>query len=113
MLASFGRHEAPVLADVPGLVPGEAVFVVAGQFANQKGQPLVSEWIAIPSWGSDAMDVEPFAEFVERIGLGRTPFANIGAEVDVQQLTAVSRSGRARPDVGGGRGAELRRRYGS
>ena len=88
MLASFGRHEAPVLAGVPGLEPGEAVFVVAGQVANQKGQPLVSEWIAIPSWGSGAMDVEPFAEFAERIGLGRIPFANVGAEVDVEQLEA-------------------------
>ena len=89
MLASFGRHEAPVLAGVPGLVPGEAVFVVAGQVANRQGQPLVSEWIAIPSWGSDATDVEPFAGFAERIGLGRTPFANVGAEVDVEQLMAV------------------------
>ena len=30
MLASFGRHEAPVLAGVPGLLQGAAVFVVAG-----------------------------------------------------------------------------------
>ena len=89
MLASFGRHEAPVLAGVPGLAPGEAVFVLAGQVANQKGQPLVSEWIAIPSRGSDAMDVVPFVQFAERLGLGRTPLANVGAEVDVEQLKAV------------------------
>ena len=53
MLASFGRHEAPILVGVPGLFQGDAVFVVAGQVANRQGQPLVSEWIAIPSWGSD------------------------------------------------------------
>ena len=88
MLASFGRHEAPVLAGVPGLSQGAAVFVVAGQVANRQGQPLVSEWIAIPSWGSDPTDVEPFAGFAERLGLGRTPFANVGAEVDVEQLMA-------------------------
>ena len=88
MLASFGRHEAPVLAGVPGLSQGEAVFVVAGQVANRQGQPLVAEWIAIPSWGSDPTDVEPFAGFAERIGLGSTPFANVGAEVDVKQLMA-------------------------
>ena len=86
MLASFGRHEAPVLAGVPGLEPGEAVFVMSGQVSNRKGQPLVSDWIAIPSWGSEAMDLEPFTEFAERIGLGHTPFANMGAEVDVKQL---------------------------
>lgn len=89
MLATFGRHEAPVLAGVPGLLQGEAVFVVTGQVANRKGQPLVTEWIAIPSWGSDATDVEPFEEFADRIGLGSTPIANVGAEVDVEQLTAV------------------------
>ena len=88
MLASFGRHEAPVLAGVPGLFQGEAVFVVAGQVANRQGQPLVAEWIAIPSWGSDPTDVEPFAGFAERIGLGSTPFANVGTEVDVEQLMA-------------------------
>ena len=88
MLASFGRHEAPLLAGVPGLSQGAAVFVVAGQVANRQGQPLVSEWIAIPSWGSDPTDVEPFAGFAERLGLGRTPFANVGAEVDVEQLMA-------------------------
>ena len=89
MLASFGRHEAPVLAEVPGLVPGEAAFVVAAQVANRQGRPLVSEWIAIPFSGSDATDIEPFAEFAERIGLGRTPFANTGAEVDVERLMVV------------------------
>lgn len=89
MLASFGRHEAPILAGVPGLFRDEAVFVVAGQVANRQGQPLVSEWIAIPSWGSDVTDVEPFAEFAEHIGLGRTPFANVGTKVDMEQLTGV------------------------
>ena len=34
------------------------------------------------------MDVEPFAGFAERIGLGHTPFANVGADVDVEKLTA-------------------------
>ena len=89
MLAAFGRHEAPVLAGVPGLVRNEAVFVVAGQVANRKGQPLVSEWIAVPSWGSDVTDVEPFAEFAERIGLGAAPFPNAGLEVDTKRLRAL------------------------
>ena len=89
MLASFGRHEAPILAGVPGLELGEAVFVVSGQVANRKGQPLVSEWIAIPSWGSGAIDLEPFDEFVQRIGLGAIRFANVRAKVDVEKLQAV------------------------
>ncbi len=89
MLASFGRHEAPILAGVPGLELGEAVFVLAGHVANRKGQPLVSDWIAVPFRGSEAMDVEPFAAYAKSIGLGRTLFANVGADVDVEQLKAV------------------------
>ena len=89
MLASFGRHEAPILAGVPGLEPGEAVFVASGQVANRKGQPLVSEWIAIPSWGSGPADLEPFAPFAKRIELGATRFANMGDGVDVEKLQTV------------------------
>ena len=89
MLAAFGRHEAPVLAGIPGLVRGEAVFVVAGQVANRKGQPLVSEWIAIPFRGPEALDVETFAEFAKRIGLGSVPFANAGVEVELEPLQAL------------------------
>jgi len=89
MLAAFGRHEAPVLAGVPGLEAGEAVFVVAGQVSNRKGQPLVQEWVAIPFRGEDATDVEPFAEFAKRIGLGHAAFANAGEEVDLERLQAV------------------------
>lgn len=86
MLASFGRHEAPVLSGVPGLVEDEAVVVVAGQVANRKGQPLVSEWIAIPFRGCEATDVEPFAEFAERVGLAREVFPNTCAATDVERL---------------------------
>ncbi|MDE2927977.1 MAG: helicase-related protein [Acidobacteriota bacterium] len=89
MLGSFGRHEAPVLAGVPGLDLGEAVFVLAGHVANRKGQPLVSDWIAVPFRGIEATDVEPFAEYAKNIGLGHTLFANVGADVDVEQLKTV------------------------
>ena len=89
MLASFGRHEAPILAGVPGLDPGEAVFVLAGHVANRKGQFLVSDWIAVPFRGSEAIDVEPFAAYAKSIGLGHNEFANVGADVDVEQLKAV------------------------
>ena len=102
MLASFGRHEAPILAGVPGLELDEAVFVVSGQVANRKGQPLVSEWVAIPSRGSSVLDVERFTEFARRIGLGDTLFANVGAEVDVEELQVLLREvvGLARMWVG-------------
>ena len=49
MLAAFGRSEAPILAGVPGFVPGEVVFVFSGLIPNQKSHPLVYEWMPCPS----------------------------------------------------------------
>ena len=37
MLAAFGRHEAPVLAGIPGLAPDETVFVVSGPVSSRMG----------------------------------------------------------------------------
>ena len=89
MLAAFGRHEAPVLAGVPDLESDEAVVIVSGQVANRKGHPLVSVWLAIRCSGNVAEDVEPFAAFAERVGLGHTSLPNPGVEVTVDRLRAV------------------------
>ena len=45
MLAAFGRHEAPVLAGVPGLAPDETVFVISGLVPNRKSHPLVIDLV--------------------------------------------------------------------
>ncbi len=89
MLAAFGRHEAPVLAGVPGLGSDEAVVIVSGQVANRKGHPLVSVWLAISSRGTEPADLELFGDFAERVGLGRTSLPNPGAEVAMDGLLAV------------------------
>ena len=47
ILAAFGRHEAPVLAGVPGLAPDETVFVISGLVPNRKRHPLVYEWVGV------------------------------------------------------------------
>ena len=47
MSAAFGRHEAPVLAGVPGFAPDETVFVLSGLVPNRRSHPLVYEWIGV------------------------------------------------------------------
>ena len=52
MLAAFGRHEAPVLAGVPGLAADETVFVLSGLVPNRRSHPLLYEWIAVAYRGA-------------------------------------------------------------
>ena len=47
ILAAFGRHEAPVLAGVPGLAPDKTVFVISGLVPNRKRHPPVYEWVGV------------------------------------------------------------------
>ena len=87
MLAAFGRHEAPVLAGVPGLAPDETVFVVSGLVPNRKSHPLVYEWVGITFRGENFVSLTTFDEVIERTGLGGgTAIANRGLPVDVEAL---------------------------
>ncbi len=87
VLAAFGRSEAPVLAGVPGLVPGEAVFVFSGLVPNRKSHPLVHEWIAVSFRDGALSELIPFTNLVERTGLGRRGHANRQPPVDVPSLS--------------------------
>ena len=87
MLAAFGRHEAPVLAGVPGLAPDETVFVVSGLVPNRKSHPLVYEWVGITFRSERFVSLTTFDEVIERTGLGGgTAIANRGQPVDVATL---------------------------
>ena len=97
MLAAFGRSEAPILAGVPGFVPGEAVLVFSGLVPNQKSHPLVYEWIAVSFRDGALSELIPFETLIERTGLGRRATANLRQPVDVAALSrllpgAVSRA---------------------
>ena len=88
MLAAFGRHEAPILAGVPGFAPDETVFVVSGLVPNRKSHPLVYEWVGITFRGDNFVSLTTFDEVIERTGLGGgTAIANRGLPVDVEALT--------------------------
>ena len=76
MSAAFGRHEAPVLAGVPGLAPDETVFVLSGLVPNRRSHPLVYEWICVAYRGGRFEALAPFGGLLARTGLGRGPVAN-------------------------------------
>ena len=78
MSAAFGRHEAPVLAGVPGLAPDETVFVLSGLVPNRRSHPLVYEWIGVAYRGGRFEALVAFDDLLARTGLGRGPVPNRG-----------------------------------
>ncbi len=80
---AFPRHCAPVLQLSDGLEPGEVVMVFQGTIPNQKGVPVVQEWVAVRFAGSGlkVAGVEPFEAVAERLQLGRKPYANPDAPI--------------------------------
>ena len=88
---AFPRHCAPVLQLSEGLEPGEVVMVLQGTIPNQKGMPVVQEWVAVRFAGSglNVAAVEPFEAVAERLQLGREVYANTNAAIPLhlrQQL---------------------------
>ena len=70
----FPRHCAPVLNIREGLDPGEVVMVLQGTIPNQKGNPVIQEWVAVRFLGTGLKveSVDPFvnvakdSDWVER-----------------------------------------------
>ena len=97
MLALFGRHEAPVLAGLPGLAPDEAVFLLSGLVPNRKSHPLVHEWVGVGFRDGTFESLVEFDELLERVGLDGGRVANRGLRPDEERLarllpTAVQRA---------------------
>ena len=86
MAATFGRHEAPILAEVPGLSSTETAFVLAGLVPNRRGHPLVQEWVVIRHDANGFTQPQPFDKFLHRTGLGRQAMPNRRLPLDVAAL---------------------------
>ena len=84
--AAFGRHEAPVLAGVPGLAADETVFVLSGLVPNRRSHPLLYEWIAVTYRGARYGGVIPLEELLARTGFGRDEVPNRGRRPDIEAL---------------------------
>ena len=89
MLAAFGRHEAPVLAGVPGLAADETVFVLSGLVPNRRSHPLLYEWIAVAYRRTRFEAIVPFDEMLARTGLGRNGVANRSLQADTDALRSL------------------------
>ena len=89
MLAAFGRHEAPVLAGVPGLAANETVFVLSGLVPNRRSHPLLYEWIAVAYRGARFEAVVTFDEMLARTGFGRDGVANRSLQADTDALRSL------------------------
>ncbi len=89
MLASVGRHQAPVIIMPEGLESGEVVFIISGLVPNRKSHPLIYEWLGVRFSNGSFKQIEPFTETLQRTGLGSRAIPNTGKEVDIQVLQAL------------------------
>jgi superfamily II DNA or RNA helicase len=87
---SFPRHHAPVLQLSDGLEAGAVVMVFQGTIPNQKGVPVVQEWVAVrfAGTGLKVVAVEPFEAVATRLQLGSRDLANISGEKPPAHLSS-------------------------
>jgi superfamily II DNA or RNA helicase len=76
VLASFGRHEAPVITLAQGMEAGEMVFLMSGLIPNRKGQPLVHRWFGVVYKNGTFHIIEELEPLLKRTGLGSKSIPN-------------------------------------
>lgn len=86
VVASFHRHEAPVLT-VPSLEAGETIVVCSSNIPNRKGQPVVNRWIGAHFWDKVGPEIVSFSDVLEVTGLAadRLPNRATGADLNAVQ----------------------------
>ncbi|MEB3318462.1 MAG: SNF2-related protein, partial [Cyanobacteriota bacterium] len=79
-MATFARHQAPVMQLREGLEPDEVVMVFQGTIPNRSGHPVIQDWVGVRFLGRGLKveGVEPFDDLAKRLGLGRRPLPNPG-----------------------------------
>ncbi len=86
VVASFRRHEAPVLALGDVLTEDEVIFLVSGLIPNRKSHPLVHRWFGVVFRDGSFEDVEEIEALIGRTGLGRRLLSNPAQTFDAQRL---------------------------
>ena len=86
LLATFGRHEAPVIELQGVLNPDEVVFILSGLIPNRKSHPLVHRWFGVIFNNGRFKCIEEFEPLINRIGLGKKDFPNRGNHIDIEAL---------------------------
>ncbi|MEZ5333631.1 MAG: DEAD/DEAH box helicase, partial [Thermoanaerobaculia bacterium] len=85
VLASFRRHEAPVVEVGRGLDPGEAAYVLQTTQSNQRSQPVLVDWSAVRRAPLGTLQAVPLLPLAEACGLGAA-VANSGRALDTAAL---------------------------
>ena len=93
MLASVGRHQAPVIilpqTKSQGLETGEVVFIISGLVPNRKSHPLIYEWLGVSFNNGSVTKIESFTDTLQRTGLGNRAIPNTGKAVDTKALQSL------------------------
>jgi superfamily II DNA/RNA helicase len=82
VLASFGRHEAPIMVLNDGFDRHEVSILMSGLIPNRKGHPLLHHWFGVIFRDGKFQRIEDLDVLISRIGLGKKTFPNKGQHVD-------------------------------
>ena len=85
VLASFRRHEAPIIEVADGIAPGEAAYVFQSIVSNVRSQPVLVDWSAVRRLPLGKLVREPLEALAGHVGL-RGPLANSGHSIDTSTL---------------------------
>ena len=89
VLASFRRHEAPVIFLPAGLEPDEAVYLITGIIPNRKGHPLIQHWFGVRTLDNAFTGIEDLSSFLTRTRLGKQFIPNTGMDMDTDELQSL------------------------
>ncbi len=89
ILASFGRHEAPIMTLDDGLGRGEVSILMSGLVPNRKGHPLLHHWFGTLFQDGKFRRIEELDTLIGRSGLGKKEFPNKGEPIDSAPLKSL------------------------
>jgi len=76
MMTAFGRHTAPVVKLYRGIPKDECIFIFSGLIPNQKGHPVVNEWMGVIFQKDTYQKIVSFSQVLEQTKLATTTIPN-------------------------------------
>ncbi len=87
VLASFRRHEAPVIEVRHGLAPDESAFIFQSILSNQRSQPILVDWSAVRRQPLGTLVRVPFADIARATQLSDA-VPNTGRSIPLDRIRA-------------------------
>ncbi len=92
VLATFRRHEAPLIEVTRGLPPGATALVFQSTLSNKRSQPVIVDWSAwVKAPGEPTLLRHDWAELAPLVGLDDA-LPNRASDLDVPQLPTLLRT---------------------